>query len=124
MNAKLLKLSGPCAAILIIFLLNSVTLTGQVKISEQEWTIPTYKVSPPDKNPMFFKGESYQGASKYIYPYGMNDVIANENQISHGKHLSLKTNILNCVLHLRSAENFIMGLIKPMVITSFIKMVL
>lgn len=51
---------------------------AQVKISEQQWILPTYPVMPPDKNPMFFKGESYQGASKVIYPYALNDMISNE----------------------------------------------
>ena len=78
MNHKTRGILGPFLTILIVLHLVSVSLIAQVKISEQEWTIPTYKVNPPDKNPMFFKGESYQGASKIIYPYGMNDVIDNE----------------------------------------------
>jgi tetratricopeptide (TPR) repeat protein len=65
-------------------------LTAQVKISEEEWIIPTYKVNPPDKNPMFFRGESYQGASKYIYPYGMNDAISNEKEDHAWKALILE----------------------------------
>src|SRR5664279_4735480 len=98
MNAKLLKISGLCATILIIFFLNSINLPGQVKISETYWTIPTYKVNPPDKNPMFFKGESYQGASKYIYPYGMNDVIANEKSDQKWKALILENEYIKlCV---------------------------
>jgi tetratricopeptide (TPR) repeat protein len=66
-----------CTSLALILLLTSV-LSAQVKISEQDWVIPTYPVAPADKNPMFFNGESYQGASKYIYPYGMNDVISDE----------------------------------------------
>jgi len=98
MNAKHLKIYGPCAAFLILFLLNTVNLTGQVKISEQDWIIPTYKVNPPDKNPMFFKGESYQGASKYIYPYGMNDVISNEKSDKKWKALILENEYIKlCV---------------------------
>ena len=64
--------------ILIMSLVLTSRLFAQVKLSEQDWVIPTYKVAPPDKNPMFFKGESYQGASRYIYPYAMNDVISDE----------------------------------------------
>ena len=64
-----------CTA-LILFC--SSNINGQVSLSEEQWVLPTYQVSPPDKNPMFFKGESYQGASRYIYPYGLNDVISNE----------------------------------------------
>ena len=44
-----------------------------VKIWEEELTLPTYVVDPPDKNPMFFKNDSYQGASRVIYPYALED---------------------------------------------------
>ena len=65
--------------LIIALILTFATGTfAQVKISEQEWVIPTYTVYPPDKNPMFFKGESYQGASKIIYPYRLNDMISDE----------------------------------------------
>ncbi len=60
------------------FLLIPSFTFSQVKISEQDLVIPTYHVYPADKNPMFFKGESYQGASKVIYPYSMNDMISDE----------------------------------------------
>lgn len=92
------KLTCSFLIFLIILMVNSIVLNAQVKISEQEWTIPTYKVSPPDKNPMFFKNESYQGASKYIYPYGMNDVIANEESDQPWKALILENEYIKlCV---------------------------
>jgi tetratricopeptide (TPR) repeat protein len=98
MNLKPLKLTGPFVALLFIILINSEILIAQVKISEQEWIIPTYKVSPPDKNPMFFKGENYQGASKYIYPYGLNDVIANEKEDKAWKTIILENEYIKlCV---------------------------
>jgi tetratricopeptide (TPR) repeat protein len=75
---KKIKFSPSFPGSMILLLLISTNLLAQVKVTEQEWTIPTYPVRPPDKNPMFFRGESYQGASKYIYPYGMNDAISNE----------------------------------------------
>ena len=75
---------------LILLLLLSSMLSGQVKISEQDWVIPTYPVATPDKNPMFFKGESYQGASKYIYPYAMNDVISDEKTDKAWKTVTLE----------------------------------
>ena len=98
MNFRLPILRIHMAALFLILLMSKVTLTAQVKISEQEWIIPTYKVSPPDKNPMFFKGESYQGASKFIYPYGMNDVIANEKSDKSWKALILENEYIKlCV---------------------------
>ncbi len=98
MKFRLSILRSHLVATFLILLLGKVTLTAQVKISEQEWIIPTYKVNPPDKNPMFFKGESYQGASKFIYPYGMNDVIANEKSDKPWKALILENEYIKlCV---------------------------
>lgn len=82
----------------LILFVATVNLHGQVKVSEEKWVLPTYKVNPPDKNPMFFKGESYQGASKYIYPYGMNDVISNDKSDQAWKALILENEYIKlCV---------------------------
>ena len=84
--------------LLFIFLISSANLIAQVKISEQEWVLPTYKVRPADKNPMFFKGESYQGASKVIYPYALNDMISNEKSDQAWKTLILENEYIKlCV---------------------------
>ncbi len=84
------------AAVLLIVTASS--LTGQVKVSEQEWILPTYSVAPADKNPMFFNGESYQGASKYIYPYGMNDVISDQKVDKAWKTVTLENEYIKlCV---------------------------
>ena len=77
-------------SILFALLLTTGSLWGQVKISEENWVLPTYPVNPADKNPMFFKGESYQGASKVIYPYALNDMIANEKTDKAWKVLILE----------------------------------
>ena len=80
------------------FFLGPETIWSQVKLSEQKWTIPTYQVMPPDKNPMFFKGESYQGASKVIYPYALNDMISNEKADHAWKALILENEYIKlCV---------------------------
>jgi tetratricopeptide (TPR) repeat protein len=98
MKSKPFNMPGLFVTFFLILFIYSEAITAQVKISEQEWIIPTYKVSPPDKNPMFFKGESYQGASKYIYPYGMNDVIANEKTDQTWKALILENEYIKlCV---------------------------
>ena len=84
---------------LFFLLLVSVnTIFAQVKISEQIWLLPTYPVEPPDKNPMFFKGESYQGASKVIYPYALNDMISNDKVEQAWKTLILENEYIKlCV---------------------------
>lgn len=80
-----------------LFLLTS-PLWAQVKISEQSWVLPTYPVNPPDKNPMFFKGESYQGASRVIYPYALNDMISGEKRDQAWKALILENEYIQlCV---------------------------
>jgi tetratricopeptide (TPR) repeat protein len=73
-------------------------LFAQVKLSEEKWVLPTFEVLPPDKNPMFFKGESYQGASKVIYPYALNDMISNEKSDKAWKALILENEYIKlCV---------------------------
>ncbi len=49
----------------------------KVKIWEEDLVLPTYQVDPPEKAPMFFNQESYQGASKVIYPYPLEDDMTN-----------------------------------------------
>ncbi len=97
-NMKSKKLSLLLLIIVSLILSAAEKLEAQVKISEQQWVIPTYKVNPADKNPMFFKGESYQGASKYIYPYAMNDAISNEKEDHAWKALILENEYIKlCV---------------------------
>ncbi|HAH23615.1 MAG TPA: DUF5107 domain-containing protein [Prolixibacteraceae bacterium] len=92
------KRAARITGMLILILLNGSGLWAQVKLSEQKWTLPTYEVSPADKNPMFFKGESYQGASKVIYPYAMNDAISNEKTQHDWKALILENEFIKlCV---------------------------
>ncbi|MEM6629541.1 MAG: DUF5107 domain-containing protein [Bacteroidota bacterium] len=47
--------------------------SGSVHIWEEDLVLPTYLVDPPEKCPMFFKNDSYQGASRKIYPYPLED---------------------------------------------------
>ena len=87
---------------ILIFLIAAIAgdqlLFAQVKISEERWVLPTYPVNPPDKNPMFFKRESYQGASKVIYPYALNDMISNEKADHAWKTLILENEYIKlCV---------------------------
>lgn len=79
-------------------LIATSNLFAQVQLSEQKWVLPTYQVQPPDKNPMFFKDESYQGASKIIYPYAMNDMISNEKADHSWKALIIENEYIKlCV---------------------------
>jgi len=85
-----------CLTGLLIF--NANVLFAQVKLTEERWVLPTYKVLPPDKNPVFFKNEVYQGASKYVYPYALNDMISNDKEDHAWKALILENEYIKlCV---------------------------
>lgn len=47
-----------------------------VKIWEEEVSIPTYEVGEPDKNPMFLEKRVYQGSSGKVYPYPTTEKIS------------------------------------------------
>ncbi len=59
--------------VLLVALGGTVQAESAVKIWEEPLILPTYEVAEPDSDPMFFKGEVYQGASKVIYPYPFLD---------------------------------------------------
>ncbi len=81
-----------------LIFLNVNVLKAQVKLTEENWVIPTYPVLTPDKNPVFFKNEVYQGASKYIYPYALNDRFSNEKEDRAWKALILENEYIKlCV---------------------------
>lgn len=69
------------------------------KIYEKPLVIPTYKLNPPDLNPMFYNGRAYQGAQGRIYPYPFSDSITTEKGEKTYKAIYLETNNIKiCVL--------------------------
>ena len=48
----------------------------EVRIWEEQVTIPTYEVGAPDKNPMFLEKRVYQGSTGKIYPYPSTNEIS------------------------------------------------
>ncbi len=44
-----------------------------MRIWETNQVIPTYRVAPPDPNPRFYSGRTYQGAKATFYPYPVSD---------------------------------------------------
>lgn len=72
--------SGMMKKVLIplIVCMAMVSHAQQVKVWEEDLVIPTHLVKEADKNPMFFQNQSYQGASRYVYPYALEDNITNE----------------------------------------------
>ncbi len=51
----------------------SLAVSAQVTITEAPVVIPTYLAGPPDPNPFFYTGRTYQGAKGMVYPYAMQD---------------------------------------------------
>jgi tetratricopeptide (TPR) repeat protein len=88
-----------CLIGIMLVLVAVKPLTGQVTLSEEKWVLPTYKVNPPDKNPMFFKGEGYQGASRYIYPLALLDNLSNEKSDHAWKAVKLANEFIElCIM--------------------------
>ena len=67
-----------CPLVILVALFATGTFAqASVKIWQERIEIPTYRVNPSDKNPMFYTHESYQGAQKKIYPYPLLDGVTN-----------------------------------------------
>ena len=45
----------------------------EVRLWETNEVIPTYRAAPPDPNPRFYGGRTYQGARATFYPYPVQD---------------------------------------------------
>lgn len=58
-------------------LLLPTMVSGQVKVSENDISIPTYKNDPPNPMPRFYEGKSHQGVQRRMYPYPMDDNLTN-----------------------------------------------
>lgn len=86
------------ALITLIFVLTYGSSFAQVKMSEEVWTLPTYKVMPSEQAPMFYSGGNFQGARRIIYPYALNDVISTERVEQDWKALMLENEYIQlCV---------------------------
>jgi tetratricopeptide (TPR) repeat protein len=55
----------------------AVSAGSEVRIWEEDVVLPTYRLDPPDPNPMFYRHEAYQGAQKRIYPYPSQEHVTN-----------------------------------------------
>ena len=71
---RILKLSSWLlfATMPLTFPAHSVPHSG-MRLWETNQVLPTYRVGPPDPNPRFFQGRTYQGAKATMYPYPIRD---------------------------------------------------
>ncbi len=85
----------------ILLLAHALLTAGQqpVKVWNEPLVIPTYEVRPADVNPVFFKGDVYQGASKVIYPYALMDNLGNQKSDKQYEAVYLENEFIKvCVL--------------------------
>ncbi len=54
------------------------TLSNNVKIWEEEISIPTYEIGQAEKTPIFLEKRVYQGSSGKVYPYPVIETIGDE----------------------------------------------
>jgi tetratricopeptide (TPR) repeat protein len=74
-----------------------VTIAGavsEVRVWQEPLTLATYRLDPPQRNPMFYANESYQGAKKKIYPYLFQDRVTNIREERTYKALYLENDYI------------------------------
>ena len=74
---------------LICLFLNGYSQSG-VTLTEKWVSIPTYTTAPPEKSPIFYRNEAFQGAARHYYPLMMNDQYFNERIIQDWKTVVLE----------------------------------
>jgi len=80
-----------CVTIIAILAQSSPVLAkDEVRIWEEQTTLPSYHLDPPDPSPMFYTGASYQGAQKRIYPYPLMDRITGVREQESFKAVNLE----------------------------------
>ncbi len=95
----MLKTSQCPFVVFILWSLITATARAEVRIWEEDLVLPAYRLGEPDPNPMFYRGESYQGAQKRIYPYSLMDGITADQQQQTLKAVYLENEYVKlCVL--------------------------
>ncbi|HBY60228.1 MAG TPA: DUF5107 domain-containing protein [Solibacterales bacterium] len=64
----------------LLILLAVTAAPAEVRIWQEPMTVPTYVTGPPDPNPMFYLGRTYQGARGAIYPYPLYDKLTDRKE--------------------------------------------
>jgi len=77
---------------------SSISAQNGVQLYEKQVPLPTYKVAPPEKNPVFFRNEAYQGASRHYYPLKLDDQYINERVVQDWKHVILENEYIEIAI--------------------------
>ncbi|MEI7502166.1 MAG: DUF5107 domain-containing protein, partial [Paludibacter sp.] len=60
------------------YLIKNTVEKSEVRVWNEEISIPTYEIGQPEKNPIFLEKRVYQGSSGVVYPYPVIEKIADE----------------------------------------------
>lgn len=52
----------------------------RVSVWEEDYVIPTYKVYPPEKSPLFIEKRAYQGSTGKVYPLPVTEKISDQKE--------------------------------------------
>lgn len=71
---------------------------GKVTVWEEDFVIPTYKVYPPEKNPLFIEKRVYQGSSGKVYPFSVTEKISDEKEDATYRAVFLENEYLKLMI--------------------------
>jgi hypothetical protein len=89
---------GLLLSLLCLGISSFISAQQGVQLYEKQVPLPTYKVAPPEKNPIFFRNEAYQGASRHYYPLKLNDQYINERIVQEWKHVILENEYIEVAI--------------------------
>lgn len=69
-----------------------------VTIWEENYVIPTYKVYPPEKNPLFIEKRAYQGSTGKVYPLPVTEKISDTKEDVSYKAVFLENEYLKIMV--------------------------
>ena len=74
------------------------TIDMEVKAWTERVSIPTYRIGPPEKNPMFLEKRVYQGSSGVVYPHPVIEQIADEKTDQEYQAVFLENDFLRIMI--------------------------
>jgi len=101
MNRKKYLLVPYLSIALTVLIASCVPLQAEssVKAWVESLVIPTYRIGPPERNPIFYTGRAYQGAKGAIYPYPLLDRLTDIREMKAYKAAFLENDYIKiCVL--------------------------
>lgn len=69
-----------------------------VNVWEETIVVPTYKVYPPEKGPLFIENRAYQGSSGKVYPLPVTEKISDEKEDMNYRAVFLENDFLKVMV--------------------------